>query len=656
METKDYLQFNLTIKLGSLLSLPSKFIHRLRRIDDMLNHDLNSQSATLAMTTAAHGSIIHTSMPPPAPGSLPYGFVAMPGPLAFLTSGYAVGLVAMNLVLFVVILLQVSNLYPSATNVEWVQTIGHWAGQKGMADVCWSTFGSVCLALVVGALTRGLEGANASNTSPFNLFGYAMLGPPSRPDRNVLITLFLPLLQLTMIHSLGVKKRWARYRLVPTSICSLANLIHFNVALLTKPSSYPLLNYLPCLLETILVLVTLLTIGLNVLTQLLLEGEINRPLFGHARSLAPKWDEDFAIVLLRLGTASLEATNVAGLGNEVGPIAVGDSHEVEANVKGKTRTATVDGSVVELTSGGVLSISRTTPRKGSKRDNEGFANEVKTVKVKNNDDDWLIDHAWLRELMRFGHSLFAVVRGFCRLVLWGLWYKWKGQGLKRRSRSAENLVDVPTRFSEVTRAGPSGRGEDEDGYRPSHELDAIHSLANSSSNSAHASDDDDEPETEVEDFDGGGSMEAAGLYTDLLTASASSSVSHGPILLAHMTTASSAPLTRRGYNQLVADPGRRMSPSIGVEESKDDWSEFVQDRRVRTSTLPAKDQLSDMSEGRMNCVICTAEPREIICWPCRCLALCNDCRENLASRFSASKHSCPCCRRSVEGYSKIYIP
>ena len=30
----------------------------------------------------------------------------------------------------------------------------------------------------------------------------------------------------------------------------------------------------------------------------------------------------------------------------------------------------------------------------------------------------------------------------------------------------------------------------------------------------------------------------------------------------------------------------------------------------------------------------------------RCLALCDDCRENLASRQSASKHSCPCCRRA----------
>ena len=117
-----------------------------------------------------------------------------------------------------------------------------------------------------------------------------------------------------MCHFLDVKRRWSRYRLIPTGICAMITLIHFNYVVLTKPSSYPLLNYLPSLLETLLLLVTLLTISLNALTQLLLEGQITRPLFGHQRSLIPKWDEDFGIVLLRLGTASLEATSVAGLG------------------------------------------------------------------------------------------------------------------------------------------------------------------------------------------------------------------------------------------------------------------------------------------------------------------------------------------------------
>lgn len=131
--------------------------------------------------------------------------------------------------LFFVILLQAYSLFPS-TQLQWLQPVDQWAGQKEMSDVCWSVYGAVCFALIIGALTRGLEGVGTSNASPFNLvspaaslfycyckltpnqFGYAMLlhiyaspithtnkgypGHPSRPDKNVLVTLFLPLFQV----------------------------------------------------------------------------------------------------------------------------------------------------------------------------------------------------------------------------------------------------------------------------------------------------------------------------------------------------------------------------------------------------------------------------------------------------------------------------
>jgi len=53
------------------------------------------------------------------------------------------------------------------------------------------------------------------------------------------------------------------------------------------------------------------------------------------------------------------------------------------------------------------------------------------------------------------------------------------------------------------------------------------------------------------------------------------------------------------------------------------------------------------------CVVCQTNNREIIVWPCKCFALCENCRISLGVRgFSI----CVCCRRKVDGYSKIYIP
>ncbi|WPK24245.1 hypothetical protein PUMCH_001512 [Australozyma saopauloensis] len=57
--------------------------------------------------------------------------------------------------------------------------------------------------------------------------------------------------------------------------------------------------------------------------------------------------------------------------------------------------------------------------------------------------------------------------------------------------------------------------------------------------------------------------------------------------------------------------------------------------------------------SRLLCVICQYNPREIITWPCKCFAICEECRIRLASN---SMEGCVCCRRDVEGVSRIYIP
>jgi hypothetical protein len=126
------------------------------------------------------------------------------------------------------------------------------------------------------------------------------------------------------------------------------------------------------------------------------------------------------------------------------------------------------------------------------------------------------------------------------------------------------------------------------------------------------------------------------LYSDILP-------NEAPILLAHLPTAH---MTRSRY----------MPPSP-----------FLSGR--------SNQGISD-DEAQRNCVICMTELRVIICWPCRCLSLCDECRGSLAARSPASKHHCPCCRQPyvkspcileivgllarnscrVEGYSRIFIP
>lgn len=439
-----------------------------------------------------------------------------------------------------------------------------------------------------------------------------------------------------MIHVLGTRKKWSRHRLVPTAICSLASLLHFNIVLLTKPTSYPLLNYLPNLLETVLLLLTFLTAFLNVATQILLEGQVTRPLFGHAASLAPKWDEDFAIVLLRLGTASLEATNVAGLGNEVSSVVAGRTQDVDV------RSAMAENnSIVELTAGGVKSITLPKARNGQAM--RGFLHEIKTVKAETSAEEFgLVNHTQMRELAQFGRCVVDFLRGCFWLLMWVIWYKWRGMTLPRsRSQPMANTSTPPgpVVVTEVYHGDEDVysrfvRGEtlsdDEEDYDPNLDGEAERDESDQDDDSSESEEAEPDPK----------SIETANLYSDFLLDAASAMPGNpGPVLLAHMTAQSSLPLTRRRYGGLISQAHGQSSLS------QSDWTSYVYERQYQAQSSTAARSNDTTTEGRMNCVVCTSEPREIICWPCRCLALCNDCRENLASRFPVSKHICPCCRR-----------
>jgi hypothetical protein len=397
-----------------------------------------------------------------------------------------------------------------------------------------------------------------------------------------------------MIHMLGVNQRWSHQRLIPTSITSILSLVHFHTVLWFSPSSYPLLNYVPCLFETGLTAVTLLTIALNALTQLLLEGSITRPLFGHQATLLPKWDEDFSIVLLRLGTASLEATSVAGLGNEVGGVTVS-----ETTIANKPHT---EYGSVEINRFGVTSISNTMEGRGRRRKlKEGFANEIKNIKASSGEGELWVNSAWYRELVRFGVSVGKFAKGLWRLAWDGLRGRVRRRSqdvvapgregitsLERMATNASDESDEPDIYDRFLRGETVT--DDEEEYEPTRRS----RTTSVSGTPSTMSDDNDESET-------------VGLYADL--SSAASTSTSAPVLLAHMTDTAASPLTRRRYSRLVA--GEATSPEQG--SVFDDWSKIIDDRRSMFGPVAT----DGLAESRRNCVICTVEPRQIICWPCR---------------------------------------
>ena len=267
------------------------------------------------------------------------------------------------------------------------------------------------------------------------------------------------------------------------------------------------------------------------------------------------------------------------------------------------------------------------------------------------------------------------------------WRDWKDGGSASEEEGRRKEREVYQRFL---------RGED-----ISDDEDEVEEPTASDEDEKDSVGDEQEGEEEEEEE---GSAEALKLFTDLLQntggrddASISSSPMNsnhqsGEMVLAHLmhggTGASPGPLTRRRWNALVRneDHGRRPSYNQGeLEEDEDDgfFEAPVARRRILDPYGSWRDPAAEVERphhGAHNlCVICTTETRDIICWPCRyvvsrnlsissqyfhfvyvsicsschfssglcrCLAMCDNCREVLGSKSARSMHRCPCCRQT----------
>jgi hypothetical protein len=347
----------------------------------------------------------------------------------------------------------------------------------------------------------------------------------------------------------------------------------------------------------LLLLVILLAFSLNILTQLLLEGSITRLFIGHATSLMPKWDEDFSIVLFRIGIACLDATSVAGLGNEVSCIALTDHAEALKRQ--------MQYGEAEMNRFGVSSITHTTEYHGGRRTRkDGFSNEIRRVRVGcPSQGDSMVDATWFNEFRRFGFASARFGIGVWRMV-------------GRLLRGHPVFSRPPTTSGGQTQ-NLDAQSLDRDEGQPNPSTPDQRDIYERFLSGEVLSDDDDDdfspptnsvPQHEDREGDGGdeGSdtpdedIDTLALFRDLSAAGSSST--SAPVLLAHMTDTSSSPLTRRRYRGLVGQE----------DHQRREWDAFVNSRRgaVNQPGPPA-------NESRRNCVICITEERQIICWPCR---------------------------------------
>ncbi|KDN36591.1 hypothetical protein K437DRAFT_276764 [Tilletiaria anomala UBC 951] len=118
----------------------------------------------------------------------------------------------------------------------------------------------------------------------------------------------------------------------------------------------------------------------------------------------------------------------------------------------------------------------------------------------------------------------------------------------------------------------------------------------------------------------------------------------GSVMVAHLANSSSRPLTRSAYRA-----------RMGGQADADRLVELDQDRML-IETIRARRRTDLPSEASHPCAICCYEERTILLWPCRCLNMCEECRQSISAQPVRGKHTCPTCRAEVQGFSRIYRP
>lgn len=460
-------------------------------------------------------------------------------------------------------------------------------------------------------------------------------------------------------------------------MCALLGLVQFGATLVTAPSRLPSFTLVGNCLSLLLILIVAVTAGLTCLTQLLTLGRIDwNQLLPHESVALPGWDEEFSVALLRLATACMESSKLGGMGNELALIEVPRESFVDLKpTTTMTTTPSADPRPFQE-----IKLYHASPARGFANQIQKIVSPNPSPSNTFTPPSGASSHS-ISTTAPYARFARACARALARLAWFALGWVPGGRnvvfklgvevprriGTRWRERprwswrqfrwtptppaagiaeeeneSTEASIEDPHNgrlFSQATSRPPEDDDElekdDEDEeenawtrfvlgrtYAPAEDLSEDddptfsplswsrpRSTSTSSSSTASSSKEEGDEDEEMSDAE----ADRLATYTDLLCSSTSASQQLPPapeLLLAHL--ASPSALTRARY--------RAHASGFDAFEAA-----VLSCRRGRASAAAAENETDGAEwdrERRRNCVVCVTEPREVVLWPCACLALC----------------------------------
>lgn len=482
--------------------------------------------------------------------------------------------------------------------------------------------------------------------STFNLVGFGFVmyththGNEFAPNAHVYLIVIAKLVEQLGLHLLLCRSPPLVSRLVFTGVIGLVMTVHYLYTVLCT-SEYPLIHMGGRLTEVFVLSIIGLTLALHALMMYFVDGRINWHQLVFHRSNLPRSTDDFSLAVLKLGTACLHATKRTGLSCEIPSLDAPLRTYVEMRSDGR---ASVLNSAEDYEAMEVQALN-------------GLGREVKDIRL-------ALDHP-----IEVG----GVVRGADKTqAVWAFMGTLKEvvvHLLFDTFQYVGQYIPLPAFVYRVPRYirlfwhGTLGEARrmahlaDESAKRAKTE-DTLRRIEASRARRQARMDDADDDD-----------------LNPLALVALAEEAQHDPsglaafqdMLVKHMVRPDhTPPLTRRAYRQRAATNFGRGSwlTSLTARTPYDESDRNTQQallHLLQARRAAAATSADDRDRMRL-CVVCCAEERTVVCWPCRCLALCNECRGTIATQQHArhtnghAQHLCPTCRAPVEAYSRLYVP
>lgn len=513
---------------------------------------------------------------------------------------------------------------------------------------------ALCLSQILETFISVTSGLRPRMETGITLFEYSLAFteayPAKKPNNQLLIVALIALCHQVNVHIIGLFNL-QDYRLIPSTVLGVSTLGYYSYNLFSGGLlNFPFvitMSYFPHFCVVFIILISHLIYSMAAIARMSFEDLTMQGMMGNLKSTNITLRDDFYTALIAYGSFIVNVTAKNSFVHETSHVYLPSDNYISREVKrvlkeiNQIEVDNINGYANEFTSD--LEIEQDLETERPKL--------TAAIKSRFSMLNWLIKRFAVLMIFNFtrlrSHQEPIDALGDVIRRSDGIYFQPK-KTLCLDDIDDDQLENDYAKFLLETEL--SDHDESPDFCLPQFELDdSDDEFIRNGNGNGNGNDNDNntnsnEYSNELKTF---GELIHPNDFTSILLAQSHDRITENRIMNYHLENIDqhSSKLTRSNFSKYYVDDLKLLDILKEKFTSKSLKGSF--------NTYPATGHINQYEDLLGTCVICHTNSRQVILWPCKCIAICDACRLSLSLRkFS----TCCCCRKKVEGFSKVYVP